>query len=72
MVSTRSASSERQFGALREELALKRQVGGTVAGNLVGGRAPQHAQVYRNTLYRVSKRQIRAERSSVVDKPGEC
>ena len=45
MVSTRCASSERQLGALREEVARER-------------RAPQHAEAYRGTHYRVSEHQI--------------
>ena len=46
------ASSERHFGALRDEVERERQAAHC---RRKPGRAPQHAQAYRGTLYRASK-----------------
>ena len=57
MMFTRCASSELQIGALRE-LAAR----GEHYGRGKPGRAQQHGQAFRDTLYRVSQHQIRRGR----------
>ena len=63
---------QRELGALREEAAHERQM---TLSRGKPGRAPQHAQSYRGTLYRVSKHQIRrcrrAARSSMIQGSAE-
>ena len=55
-------SSELHFGALREMAACERQGALSCRGKPINSGAPQHAQAYRDTLYRVSKSQIRRGR----------
>ena len=67
MVSTRCASSEFQFGALREEVAREKQVelpGKTWQGTAARASVPWHALSGEKT-----SDPARAEESSIVDEP---